>query len=771
MIHSYRLTFIIVIVLAFSLGQMARGQDPSAPSEIRNEEQSTEVLAGHSYHGDAFNEGPRQKAYLMEGVGSVNFPTTTKHPEAQKFINQGVGQLHGFWYFEAERSFRQAAALDPECGIAYWGMAMANVNNEERAKAFIAEAVKRKAGITPRETRYIDALDAYYKTDAKKKKERAEAYIKALEQIVFDHPEDIEAKAFLGLQLWQGRSVGIPIVSHLALEALLKDVLDVTPLHPCHHYLIHLWDYEQAARALDSAAKCGPAAPAIAHMWHMPGHIYSRLKRYHDAAWQQEASARVDHAHMMRDRVLPDQIHNFAHNNEWLIRNLIHLGRMHDAIDLAKNMIELPRHPKYNTLSKRGSAQFGRMRLFEVLSDFEQWDELIALTDSPCLEATDIASEQVKRLRYRGRAFYSRGDIDNAQKQKMEVESWLQSLRDEQATAERHAEWTALEQNVEKDASEREKAVAKAREDARKPFAEKIRELERASWELQGRQLIVDGKPGEASELLKKSGDVDELFLTNITFEQGNTDEAETKARKYVDSHKNEVLPLARFVELLWRMGKEKESAELFDQLRTIGCTADMNSPPLVRLAPIARHLGWPEDWRHSQTLSQDLGFRPELDTLGPFRWQPSPAPDWTLKDMEGRDVSLSQFRGRHVVAIFYLGFGCLHCAEQLRAFAPKAEEFSKIGVELVAISSDDQEGLCRSVENYEGKTFPFPLLANPQLDVFQAYRCYDDFESMPLHGTFLIDGDGRVRWQDIGYEPFMDIEFLLKESRRLLVQ
>lgn len=44
---------------------------------------------------------------------------------------------------------------------------------------------------------------------------------------------------------------------------------------------------------------------------------------YEDACYQQEASARADHAYMMRDRVLPDQIHNFAHNNEWLIRNLV----------------------------------------------------------------------------------------------------------------------------------------------------------------------------------------------------------------------------------------------------------------------------------------------------------------------------------------------------------------------------------------------------------------------------------------------------------------
>ena len=39
----------------------------------------------------------------------------------------------------------------------------------------------------------------------------------------------------------------------------------------------------------------------------------------------------------------------------------------------------------------------------------------------------------------------------------------------------------------------------------------------------------------------------------------------------------------------------------------------------------------------------------------------------------------------------------------------------------------------------------------------------------MPLHGTFLIDAEGLVRWHDISYEPFLDAEFLLKEAKRLL--
>lgn len=758
-----------VLCLVVQFSSVVRAQDAVETVESSSEGKAAEVLAGHSYHGEAFNEGPRQKAYLMEGTGRVHFPVTTKNEEAQKFIDQGVGQLHGFWYFEAERSFRQAAALDRDCAMAYWGMAMANVNNAKRAKEFLAEAVKRKAGLTARETKYIDALDAWHKADANKKKERAEAYAKALERLLYDHPEDIEANAFLGLALWQNRDSGASLGSYLAVEALLKDVLEVEPLHPCHHYLIHLWDSEKPERALGSAARCGPAAPAIAHMWHMPGHTYSKLKRYHDAAWQQEASARVDHAHMMRDRVLPDQIHNFAHNNEWLIRDLIHIGRMRDAVDLAKNMVELPRHPKYNTLGGRGSANFGRSRLFDALNAFELWDDLVALAETDYLPPTDDEKEQVKRLRYLGRAHYRKGNADEGRKLHEELSGRLQQQRDALAKAESEAEAKAREKNSDKQGDELEKLVTKAKEDARRPLADEVRDLERAVWELDGLQLLADGKPQEAHELLKKAEGVDAVLLARVELAAGKADDAEKNLRKHVDSHKNEVLPLAGLVELLWTAGKQKEAADLLDELRKAAWAANLESPPLARLAPVAKQLGLPDDWRQTPPPPDDLGERPGLDTLGPFRWSPAPAPTWTLPDAESREISLADYRGKPVVVIFYLGFGCLHCVEQLQAFAPMTEKFKAAGVELVAIGSDSHESLCESLDNYQGEPFPFPLLSDPQLRTFQAYRCYDDFESLPLHGTFLIDGEGRVRWQDISFEPFKDAEFLLKEAERLL--
>src|SRR5688572_10648222 len=288
------------------------------------------VPAGHSMHGEAFDEGPRQAAYLMEGTGKVRFPVTTTSPEAQKFFEQGVGQLHGFWYFEAERSFRQAAALDPACAMAYWGMAVANGGNEKRAKEFIKQAAQRKEKVSKREAMWIDGLNDYYHGSEKDDAKRRRNHIRSLEAIVQEYPDDIEARAFLAWRIWDSKSK-LPISSLQAVDALLDQVFQAEPMHPAHHYRIHLWDEEKPERALAAAARCGQASPAVAHMWHMPGHTYSKLHRYEDAVYQQEASARVDHARMMRDRVMPYQIHNYAHNNEWCVRNLAYVGRVSDA--------------------------------------------------------------------------------------------------------------------------------------------------------------------------------------------------------------------------------------------------------------------------------------------------------------------------------------------------------------------------------------------------------------------------------------------------------
>ena len=147
------------------------------------------------------------------------------------------------------------------------------------------------------------------------------------------------------------------------------------------------------------------------------------------------------------------------------------------------------------------------------------------------------------------------------------------------------------------------------------------------------------------------------------------------------------------------------------------------------------------------------------------------PAVDWSFTDTTGKKLSLADYKGRPVIIIFYLGFDCLHCVEQLDAFAPKTEAFRKAGIDLVAISTESQNGLREALKVYRdgGDNIPFPIIADESLEVFKAYRVYDDFEQTPLHGTFLVDAEGNVRWQDISHDPFTDVDFLIEESRRLL--
>jgi peroxiredoxin len=129
----------------------------------------------------------------------------------------------------------------------------------------------------------------------------------------------------------------------------------------------------------------------------------------------------------------------------------------------------------------------------------------------------------------------------------------------------------------------------------------------------------------------------------------------------------------------------------------------------------------------------------------------------------------LAEFRGKPVLMVFFLGRGCLHCKQQLEAFAKKSHQISDAGLTVIAVSSDTPEGVKKSLADYKPEPFPFLMLADPKLEVFQSYRTYDDFEQIALHGTFFIDPQGLVRWHDISFEPFMDVRFVLDESKRLL--
>ena len=220
----------------------------------------------------------------------------------------------------------------------------------------------------------------------------------------------------------------------------------------------------------------------------------------------------------------------------------------------------------------------------------------------------------------------------------------------------------------------------------------------------------------------------------------------------------------------LHAIGKTKECAEAFERLRGMSGHIDsLDTPRFQRLAPIARDLKLPADWRLKKPFPPDYGKRPPMESIGPLVWQPTAAPSWELPDARGKPISLKDYAGKPTLVVFYLGYGCTHCMEQLGKFSGSAKSFADAGISVVAVSTDSQEALAAALAAPDARRFAFPIASDAKCDVFKQYRAYDDFERQPLHGTFLIDRDGLFRWHDIGHEPFMDAGFVLTEARRLL--
>jgi peroxiredoxin len=733
----------------------------SAETPTAEPAEAAAIPAGHSYHGETFSKGPRQAAVLLDGMGNVVFASSAKSPETQAFINQGVAALHGFWYLEAERSFRQAAKLEPELAIAYWGMAQANANNESRAKDFVAKAVERRDGASPREQLYIDGLANYLKKpeEAETKEQtvaRHRRYIDDLEKAIDDYPEDIEAKALLALRLWLSRDE-LPIVSHRAVDALLGEVFAANPLHPAHHYRIHLWDGVRPKNALHSSAMCGPSLPGIAHMWHMPGHIYSKLHRYGDAVWQQEASARADHAHMVRTRLMPDQIHNFAHNNEWLVRNLLFLGQVETAIIQSRNLIAMPQHPEFNSLTKQGSFLYGRKRLLDTLTQYELWERLISEAEGPFLPPTgdealadELTGWMVAAYHLSGRQADAKRLGRALQRRRIALETEILDLEE------------ALEalNDEERKSDERTKRLDELRKKL-KEVAKQIAKGDAAA------AVIAKDAPAVIRQI-ESAGDIEAVLAASWIGQAGDSPAAIERLEKLVNERPGETRPLAILAEHLWHAGRQDDAVKSFETLRQVAGYADLGTPILTRIKPVAEKAGAPEDWRIRPEPAGDIGQRPELDSLGPATWSSYTAPNWKAWTTEDVQTDDDAYQGKAKIVVFYLGFGCLHCVEQLKALKPKVQEFADAGIEIVAISTETVAELRKGIESY-GEPLPMTILADPEREAFRAFRCWDDFEDQPLHGTFLIAADGRVLWQDIGYEPFNDIGFLQNESARLL--
>ncbi len=367
----------------------------------------------------------------LQNLGKHKFPVTTKSEKAQLFINQGVNLAYGFNHAEAGRAFREAARLDPDCAMAYWGQALVlgpniNVpmNAEDEPKAFEAaqEAVALKSRATPREQAYIDAVAKRYTGRAEDRAAADRAYADAMGELAKRFPDDLDAatmyaEALMDLRPWNyWMRDGSPYPETPEIVSQLERVLAKNPDHPgANHYYIHAMEAYAPEKAEAAADRLLPLMPGAGHMVHMPSHIYQRVGRYADAVASNEAAARADEDYITQCRaqgLYP--MAYYPHNVHFLWFAATAEGRSRLSIESARKAAS---KVSDETLDAVPLLAVFRIVPYYALTRFGKWDEMLAEPAPP---------ERFKFLtgiwRYgRGLAYLRKGQVEEAEKELAEV--------------------------------------------------------------------------------------------------------------------------------------------------------------------------------------------------------------------------------------------------------------------------------------------------------------------------------------------------------------
>jgi len=343
---------------------------------------------------------PTLPAKLLPGMGTVHLAITTSSPEAQQFFDQGLAQMHSFWAREAERSFLQAAALDPKAPMPQWGIAMVSAGDWRprfqidlltqvqgkqvppamaRARAAAGKAVELAANGTELEKLYVASIAARRDPNAK---DPEEAFVKGLRALLVKHPDEVEAQLDLALMVMRG--FALPSKKPNApgsMEAvtILRSLLPKVPEHPgLHHYIIHGFEGSTFAKdAWPSCEKYSQLVTNIPHALHMPGHIYSQTGRWSDAVKSFGDAAVNERMWMKEDKQYGDGHH--GHNVHYLATAYSFEGRYDDALEAAKELLgfsENPRQASAPDLMTGAKAQ-GWFAVLRTLVQFEKWNDIL----------------------------------------------------------------------------------------------------------------------------------------------------------------------------------------------------------------------------------------------------------------------------------------------------------------------------------------------------------------------------------------------------------
>ena len=702
---------------------------------------------GHSHLGSAFDSGLRTKPWKFQGLGKAPFPITSKIPEVQPWYDQGNELLHSFWFEEAERTFRWCLKLDKENPMIYFGLARCGLNwftigagdqpELVRFREFLKEAVKRKNSAPLRERLYIEAWDAIWsKTGDDARKEG----IERLQKICGLFPDDIEAKCQLAFfNIGQG--------SALANDFLIKQILSVNPMHPgAHHARIHNWDDVDGAQAIASCELYGKAAPGVGHALHMPGHIYSGIGMWHEAAIAMDSATRVELRHMNERMAFPFENWNYPHNRDYLCYIQEQLGHAAASIRGSMDILNSPKDPAFPNSEYPAIVPLSRAYL-----KFEMWEQILDDQALPTPASPELAGI----------------------KEAARIIALAELGRKEKAREALTAFKIQLNKMIEETPGKTPEEIEKARKDAEEfmPLTFKTAEA---------KVLLAEGKRSEGLEILLEVAEKERLareahrysndppsepwptmrVIGDVYFAGGEYAKAVKSYEKSLSYVVNDAWSLAGLAKTHLARGDKETATRYAERFMAVWSGADPNLKVMKEVLALNLKVT-----PRAETLKPERKYVPAaLDKIGPSNWRPFAAPKLDCVDSNGRRVQLSDFKGKNVLLVFYLSDQCVHCMEQLGKINTRMEEFSSLNTVVLAVSAATPEA---NKESTKLAPFKVSLLSDVNHSNARRFASYDDFEDMELHSTTLIDSDGLVRWKRSGGDPFSDVDFLVKEIKR----
>jgi tetratricopeptide (TPR) repeat protein len=343
-------------------GAVCSTQAPTGSPKMMFRLAQTEVPRGEMSAASSAPAFADTEPPMWPGLGSITYKITTANERAQAYFDQGLRLAYAFNHGEAQRAFRMAQKLDPDCAMCFWGEALVlgpNINlpmQEDAVAPAYAAAQKAKAlaaKTSPREQALIGALAARYGSDPKGARAPLDiAYAAAMAEVAKQFSGDDEiatlyAEAVMDLSPWDYWKPGgrEPNPQSEPIVPTLERVLARNPTHPgAIHFYIHAVEAsDRPKRAEPYADRLRGAIPNAGHLVHMPSHIYYRVGRYLDALEDNKVAVKVDEKYLA-DTNAPMGVYRlgyYPHNVHFVMASAQMAGDGQTVIAAAEKLREL----------------------------------------------------------------------------------------------------------------------------------------------------------------------------------------------------------------------------------------------------------------------------------------------------------------------------------------------------------------------------------------------------------------------------------------------